>query len=309
MSERIDAYAHIGQPRFVTVEQYLAVMDEHGIQKAMVAAADTCPDIREVSRAIVEYPQRFRAVGVPLGDTFVEIRASLEHQAECGFLGIRIFDRMIAEYPRLLQVMADLNLIPWVVGGPALAPAAGLLAEFLGGAEDRFVVAPHFAGAASPQLLEAPGPVRDLFAHPRLLVIFSRHGAYEAQLVRAWAAALVEKIGWKRILFGSEFPVCLWRNESYQSTLDWVKSLGLDVDAEAFEGGNAARWLWERPVRPPRRVDAPAPAGSGVINLFARQGLEIPEKAHQRLLARYLEGSRGDADYRAFITRLLLEGE
>ena len=68
MSERIDAYAHIGLPRFASVEQFLAVMDRHGVQKAFVAAADTCPDIDEVSRAIVEYPERFRAVGVPLGD-------------------------------------------------------------------------------------------------------------------------------------------------------------------------------------------------------------------------------------------------
>jgi predicted TIM-barrel fold metal-dependent hydrolase len=309
MSERIDAYAHIGRPRFVTVEQYLAIMDRHGIQRAVVAAADTCPDIGEVSRAILEYPQRFRAVGVPLGETFAEISASLRKQAECGFLGIRIFDRMLAEHPRLLGVMVELNLIPWVVGSPALAPAAGLLADYLKGAEDRLVVAPHFGGAASPHVLEENSAVRELFEHPRLLVIFSRHGAYDPVLVRGWAAALAAKIGWKRILFGSEFPVCLWRNESYQSTLDWARVLFPDLDADAFAGGNAWRYLWQRPVPTPRRVDAPPPPGAGMINLFARQGLEIPEKLHQRLLARYLREGSGDADYRAFITRLLLEGD
>jgi predicted TIM-barrel fold metal-dependent hydrolase len=307
MSERIDAYAHIGLPRFVTAEQFLAVMDRHGIQKAIVAAADTCPDIGEVSRAVVEYPQRFRAVGVPLGATFAEISASLRRQAESGFLGIRIFDRMIAEHPHLLGVMADLNLIPWVVGGPALAPAAKLLVNFLQAAADRCVVAPHFGGATSPQVLETPGPVRELFEQPRLLVIFSRHGAYDPDLVRGWAAALIEKIGCQRILFGSEFPVCLWRNESYQSTLDWARALDPNLDAGAFGGENAYRALWQRPVLAPRQIAAPPLPGSGMVNLFTRQGLEIPEKIHQRLLARYLADSGGDADYRAFITRLLID--
>lgn len=309
MSERLDAYAHIGLPRFVTAEQFVAVMDRHEIQKAVVAAADTCPDIHEVSRAIVKYPHRFRAVGVTLGSSFGEICASLSRQAQSGFLGIRIFDRMIVEHPRLLGVMGDLNLIPWVVGGPALAPAAGLLVDYLEGAEDRYVVAPHFGGVASPAVLDVPGIVRDLFEHSRLLVIFSRHGAYEPQLLRAWAGALVVKIGWKRILFGSEFPVCLWRNESYQSTLDWVKTLNLSPDPDGFYGENASRCLWNRPVPSPRLIDEPHSVAPGTINLFARQGLDIPEEIHNRLLARYLQGAGLDPDYRSFITRLLLEAD
>lgn len=307
MSERIDAYAHIGLPRFATAEQLLSVLDRHGVARAVVAAADTCPDLAEVSRAAAAYPERLRAVGVPLGETEAEIRASLEYQARAGFLGIRIFDRMLAAYPALLEGLGDLGLVPYVVGGPALAPAAKLLADFLAADDGRLVVAPHFGGVAAPELLDAPGPVNELFSHPRLLVIFSRHGAHEPLAVRAWARALAAKIGWGRILFGSEFPVCLWRGESYQSTLEWVNGLEPPETAgEAFAGGNARR-LWERRLPPARELQAPRPPAGGKVTLFPQLGLDIPEELHQRWLARYLESGGGE-DYRVFVTRLLLAG-
>lgn len=307
MFESVDAYAHIGLPRFITVEQFVKVMDRHGVQRAIVAAADTCPDLHEVSRAIVEYPERFRAVGVPLGSTFDEIAISLRNQARSGFIGIRIFDRMIVEMPGLLKVMGELNLVPYVVGGPGLSPAARQLAAFLEGGADRLVVAPHFAGAASPAVLEVPGPVRDLFDHPRLLVIFSRHGANDTQVIGDWARALIGRLGWSRILFGSEFPVCLWRNESYASTLEWVKTLEQPVDEALFYGGNALRSLWNWPAGSPRRIGKTHRPTGGLVNLFNRQGLEIPEEVHQRLLARFLVDNPDGLDYRAFITRILVE--
>jgi len=149
--------------------------------------------------------------------------------------------------------------------------------------------------------------VNELFSHPNLLVIFSRHGAHEPRAARAWAQALAAKVGWERILFGSEFPVCLWRGESYQSTLEWVNGLEPSAAAgEAFAGGNARR-LWERRLPPPRAIQAPRPPAGGKVNLFPRLGLEIPEELHQRWLVRYLESGGGE-DYRAFVTRLLLAG-
>jgi predicted TIM-barrel fold metal-dependent hydrolase len=307
MSERIDAYAHIGLPRFAAAEELIRELDRNGVQKAIVAAADTCPDIHEILRAIRRYPDRLRGVGVPLGRTFNELRDSLRQQAACGFLGIRIFDRMIAEFPELLQEMAELKLVPYVVGGAGLAPAASLLADFLAGAPDRLVVAPHFGGAADPAVLDAPGPVRDLFSHPRLLVIFSRHGAYDAQLVQSWASALIEKAGPERILYGSEFPVCLWRNESYQSTLNWAQTLDPAPDPDRFYGGNARRYLWEKSLPPASPIELAGWVVPGTVRLFGGQGIDLPEAIQQELLASYLQEEGRGEDYRAYITRIFLE--
>jgi len=314
MFEHIDAYFHLGLPRFVNVEQTLQVMDAHGIDRAIVAGADTCPDLAEVSRAIVDYGDRFRAVGVPLGNSLDEITDGISHQAACGFLGIRIFDRMIAEYPSLLRVMGDLALIPYVVGGPALAPAAQLLVDFLEGGSNRWVVAPHFAGATDPGVLDCPGSVRDLFQHPRFLVIFSRHGAYDQLVVRLWAKKLVAALGWERILFGSEFPVCLWRNECYQSTLDWAKTLDVPFSAEqqkGFYGEKVRKAIWDHPLSPAKIVDTrysprhwPTPP---TVPIFTDQGLDLPTRLHRRFLENYLAGEQENfPDYRTYLTQVLV---
>jgi hypothetical protein len=197
------------------------------------------------------------------------------------------------------------------VGGPALEPAARLLVDYLEGGGDRYVVAPHFGGVASTRVLDHPGPVRDLFSHPRLLVIFSRHGAFDPQAVKEWAVALVERIGWERIMFGSEFPVCLWRNEKYADTIEWVRSLGTEIDADAFYGGNALRCLWRHPVHPPQRIDRSRyPAASnttGTIHLFPHQGIELPEAVHKRLIERYWVEQDQYPDYRTFVAHVLIE--
>jgi predicted TIM-barrel fold metal-dependent hydrolase len=304
MSERIDAYAHIGLPRFAMLEQYLAVMERHGIHRAVVAAADTCADLHEVSRTMADYPDRFRAVGTPLGETPAEMSRSFALQARHGFFGMRIFDRILAEQPDLLKALAENDLIPWVVGGPGLVAAAELLVQYLEGDPHRLIVAPHFGGAGDPALLEISGPVRDLFSHPRLLVIFSRHGAHDPGAVRAWARALITRCGWGRILFGSEFPVFFWRDESYQSVLDWVGTLGVPFDADAFYGGNAGRLLWSRPLRPARILaDTPRKA-PGEVALFGGQGPVLPEEIQHTLLSRYLGEATEDENYRAFVARV-----
>ena len=315
ISKKIDSYAHIGLPRFVTVEEMLEAMDENGISQAVVAGADTCPDLGEVSRAIVEHGDRFRAVGVPLGNSVEEIGESIEHQAACGFLGIRIFDRMIAAHPTLLRLIGELGLIPWVVGGPALMPAAKLLVEYLEADLDHQVVAPHFAGAADPSWLDSPGPVGDLFDHPRFRVIFSRHGAYDPQYLQPWAEKLVNRLGWERILYGSEFPVCVWRNESYANTQEWVKKLQAPfslTQQDAFYGANAAQIFWDRPVQAARLVDAkyhpdhwPTPDN---VPLFPQQGIEVPVELQRKLLAHYLASGKGEKmDYRTYVTQVLRE--
>ena len=155
---------------------------------------------------------------------------------------------MIAEHPRLLGVMADLNLIPWVVGGPALEPAAKLLVDFLEGGADRCVVAPHFGGAASPQVLEPPGWVRDLFEQPRLLVIFSRHGAYDPDLVEAGRQR------WSKRLAGSAF--CLEASSRFASGATKVT-----------RAPSIGRVRWTR-IWTPARLAARtlcAPCGSGLF--------------------------------------------
>jgi predicted TIM-barrel fold metal-dependent hydrolase len=257
-SVKVDAYGHVSLPRFVTVEEYLREMDRNGIEKAILCTAETCPDIPEVSRAIVYHADRLRAVGVPLGHSFDEICESVQHQIDCGFIGFRIQARMIAQFPEVLDVFGKQDIIPWVVGEDGMLVAAGYLFDYLEKSDKRCVVAPHFGCMTDSKIFTTDGPLKLLFHHPRFLVVFSRQGAYEPNSIRQWALRLVQELGWQRILYGSEFPVCMWRNESYQDTLNWILTLGLSPtreDLDAFYGQNALRLLWDRQPGPAHLAD------------------------------------------------------
>jgi predicted TIM-barrel fold metal-dependent hydrolase len=313
----VDSYGHVSLPRFVSVEEYLSVMDAHAIEKAIVCTAETCPDLPELSRALVHHADRLRVVGVPLGRTYTEICESIQHQADCGFIGLRIQAKMIAEFPELLQLFGKRRLIPWVVGENGLQIAAGHLLEYLAENNSHYVIAPHFANTTNLAVFTTPGQLQQLFRHPRFLVVFSRQGAYEPAAVRSWALRLIEELGWQRILYGSEFPVCLWRNESYQDTVNWIQTLGLsptETELSDYYGGTALRLLWESPPRPVHLADEKWSAKNwavpGKVNLLANHPLEIPEEIHHRLLARYLLNDMQSQfqDYRDYLTWIFLVG-
>ncbi len=309
----IDAYGHVSLPRFVSADEFLRVMDENDVESAVVCTAETCPDLAELSRAACTHGERMRAVGLPLGHTPQERRDCVAAQLDSGFVGIRIPDALAASEPGLLDLIGEAHATPFVVGGGGLSRGARALLGFLERFPECVVCAPHFAGVGDPASLTRDADVRALFEHPRFLVIFSRHGAFEPDALRVWTGALLHRVGFDRIMFGSEFPVCLWRDESYASTTRWIDTLDPAPDESArraFLCGNARRHLFSRPAPPARSLDAKwcrmdlrkrAP-----VWLFPGASLEIPEESHRRLLASYLSrpvGERGS--YREFVAKVL----
>ncbi|MFW6062399.1 MAG: hypothetical protein ACOC93_06280, partial [Planctomycetota bacterium] len=127
----IDAYAHIGLPRFLSAEQMLRVMDAHDVEKMMVSTAKTCADLHELSRAAASWPDRFRCVGLPLGRDAADRIANVRRQMQAGFSGIRIGEGLIVEQPELLEVIGQAGGTPVVLGTEALAHVAATLADFL----------------------------------------------------------------------------------------------------------------------------------------------------------------------------------
>jgi hypothetical protein len=63
----IDAWGHVSLPRFLSAEEFLAILDANGAEGAIVGTAATCPDLRELSRAAVQHGDRLRAIGMPMG--------------------------------------------------------------------------------------------------------------------------------------------------------------------------------------------------------------------------------------------------
>ena len=309
----IDAYAHVALPRFLSAEDLLRLMDAEDIEAAVLSTAETCPDILEISRALVAHPDRFRAVGMPLGRTAAHLRDAIRAQIDSGFSGIRLPAAFIADNPDILDLLGAAGAFPLVVGEQGLLVAAGLLVGFLDRYEQNFVIAGHFAGPADPVLLDADADVGRLFDNPRFHVAFTRHGALGHLPLESWARAVVARVGWSRVIWGSEWPVALWRDETYRSTLDWVLCLDPPEAAlRAIRYDNARRLLFAGGPVPARPIGAEwdlMPLRRQAEVWLFPPSLNVSEERHRALMLAYVAwGGERRGRYSAFVVEMAERG-
>jgi hypothetical protein len=311
----IDAWGHVSLPRFLSAEEYIAILDANGAEAGIVGTAATCPDVRELSRAATNFGERLRVIGMPMGRSPGERIEGIEAQMECGFAGIRLQDRMIAQDPALLDAVGRFGGTPYLEGSAGYRVAAAQLLRFLERFPDCIVCGTHFAGPTDPAIFAREDAVARLFRHPRFLVIFSRQGFMDQEPLSAWTRALLPLTGWSRVLYGSEFPVALWRDESFRSTQGWIDAVGLKPSEEErnlFFYENARRHFFAKPRRA-RLLDAKwnrmELKTDSPVWLFVKNGVDLPEDTHRKILRAYL-AKGGDArigSYRDFVTRVFVE--
>jgi predicted TIM-barrel fold metal-dependent hydrolase len=248
MTRLIDAYAHVGLPRFQSLADYRLVMADNGVDRAVLCSFDSSPDLAEIHHAITDEPDRFRAIGVPLGNDDTEIHAGAKAQLAAGFSGLRLTEADLAERPYLLEMIGEAAGAALIAGQSSNPATAEILLRYLERYPAARVVGCHFAGLADPSVLDDK-TVRELFAHPGFYVVFSRQGAIPPQVVKSWAEAIIEVTGWERLLWGSEATVLFWRNETMADAIDWVKELSPTAEQlAAFRAGNAERLYFGKPV-------------------------------------------------------------
>jgi hypothetical protein len=245
----VDAYAHVGLPRFIAIDDYRALMAEANIDAAVLVAFGACADLRRIHSACKAYPERFRAVGVPLGRDRCEVESFLSAQLAAGFAGIRVEPRHIREQPWILDLVWRHDGFVYAVGDLSAEEDATTLLRALNSGEGRLVVAPHMAGCGRGRAEEPRGAWDELLGHERFAVIMSRQGAYPAAIAASWAQVLVARVGLRRLMWGSEVPVLFWRDESLFDALHWYDQLALAPGLRRdFLAANATRLLFERPV-------------------------------------------------------------
>jgi hypothetical protein len=253
----IDGYQHLGLPRFQSTQDALAVMAANGVEKSIVCPFESCPDLAMVHAAFTEHPTVFRGAGLPLGRDRTQTIAGLEAQFDAGFAGVRLSGGDVADRPWLLDTIGERHGFALVCGGEGLASGAENLLGYLAAHEDGLVVAAHLAGPTDVSVFDDRA-VAELFAHPRFSVVMSRQGHFPEPLVGAWAEALVERVGWTRLLWGSEAPVLYWRDDSVGNALAWFERFGLDAETyAALMTGNAQRLVFDRPVAAPAPLALP----------------------------------------------------
>jgi predicted TIM-barrel fold metal-dependent hydrolase len=311
----IDAWGHVSLPRFLSAEEYLAILDANGAEAGIVGTAATCPDLRELSRAAVQYGDRLRSIGMPMGRSAQERTDCIKAQMECGFTGIRLQADLVAREPKLLDIVGKAEGVPYLEGSEGYKVAAPQLVDFLQRYPECVVCGTHFAGPTDPAIFSRNEAVGHLFRHPRFLVIFSRQGYMDQAPLRVWTRALVELTGWDRIMYGSEFPVALWRDETYRSTQGWIDAAGLTpttTERRKFFYENAHRHFFQK-SRPARLIEAKWShtdwKTDAPVWLFQKKGIDLPEESHRKILRAYL-AKGGDArlgSYRDFVTQLCID--
>ncbi len=304
----IDAYAHVGEPRFGTAAQAAAFLQTVGVERMALVLFPGSPDLDGIDQAHALLGSRVRVFGMPYGSSEAEVVEIAEAQLDAGVVGLRIDNRELTAYPALLDLLGSRTAVIYATNPVAAPGNCGRLAEWLDRYPGCAVAAPHFLNLTVPP---AGSKLREelerLTGHPRFAAIFSRQGgmgsalAYPHEDFRPWVEYVVDRCGWHRIMFGSEYPVLFWRNERYDECRDWLETLlpgafegtGGDKRRHAYLGGNAERFVFGRTLPPRSPVRKPAwLAGrfdpNGPVTIFPK-GFTLPMTVYSDYLAGYLE--------------------
>lgn len=302
----IDSYMHVGSPRFGTAQQALATCDTWGVDKAVLVLGPRVPDIAALHQALTWRPDRIRTIGIPFGDTPEQRLTCAEACLAAGAIGIRLQGDEPLENPRLMALLGERGGWAYATDPLHTPRHTALYLEWLARYPRARIAAPHFV---SPDVTLLDSPLaEELMRHPRFYPILSRQGQkgsrepYPFRDLRRWVERVLAWCGPERVLWGSEYPVILWRGEQIDQTRRWPLDLGVPMSREtyaAFVGGNAQRLFFEAPAPPAAMPtlpdwlrDYPTP---GPVPLEPTGAVELPMELYEPLFRGYLQRNRPDA--------------
>lgn len=304
----IDAYCHVGLPRFGTAEDALHILAQTKVQRAVFVLGPAVPDYAVLFAALHDYPTRVRGIGIPFGATLDQVMESVDLQLVAGTSGLRIQEPDLLTHAPLLDRLGSAGRWVYAVGIAANAAVLRTLVAWLDRYPEARVCAPHFL-STRPLFPggETDDALRSLLEHPHFYPIFSRQGAsgstqtYPHADLRPWVEQVIEQVGWERILWGSEYPVIFWRDETPVGCRDWLAALLPEMSDEqraAYLGGNAARALFGTP--PPSRTHVTIPDWveaqfdrTRSVPLFPH-GLHLPMTIYNRTHRRFVQACMAD---------------
>lgn len=218
-------------PEDATAEQFIALMDQHGIGYGVIAAASLYGQYNDyVIHSLRRHPRlRGTAFVAPETDMY-----TLERMKADGIVGIRLFFRRVPnppdlrspEYRLLLRRVHDLDWhVHTLVSGPALP-------EVIKAVEDAGVklVIDHFGKPDESLGVNCPGFKALLAAVERGRTWVKLSGGFRMpspEAARGYAQALLRVSGGERLFWGSDWPFAAFENRvSYGQTIadlhDWV---------------------------------------------------------------------------------------
>jgi predicted TIM-barrel fold metal-dependent hydrolase len=320
----VDAYCHIGLPRFGTAADAWQVLSQHQVDQAVFVLGPAVPAYAELFAAIIHFGDRVRAVGIPFGTTLAQIRESIELQLRAGVLGLRVQDHDLLDDAAILEKLGERG--GWLYAINIIDKPAVLrrLLAWLEHYPNGRIAAPHFL---SPEPLRNGSSHDDykaaLVSHPHFFPIFSRQGAvgsrwpYPHPDLRPWVEEVIALTSPERILWGSEYPVIFWRNESYSQCKHWLQVLDIQLEAAdwaGYWGANAHKAIFAAPPPPAEAVTIPNWVDeqfnkARTVPLFQPNCLEMPMDLYAQLHHRYVQklASEPAMSFGEFVLSLLRE--
>jgi hypothetical protein len=322
----IDAYCHAGVPKYGSVSDALRFFDRLSIRRAVIVLGPGIPDLASLAYARRVLGDNVRIMGIPFGETASQRLELGDLQIRLGVSGMRLMPDELEPNRELLDRLGEAGLCLYAINpfDSRVAPmhATRFLLDWLERHPTGSVASPHFL---RPQPLQEVvsdyGLFCELLEHPRYHAIFSRQGGvgssepYPHQDLLPWVEQVAEHVTWKRILWGSEFPIIYQRSEQPEAARDWLVDLGVDIDEEAktdFYAGNARRLFFN--ADPPEHSDVSIPAwvekqvdATQTVYLFPNTMLHIPMDDHGTLLSQYMELTESEPEltYADFVARLI----
>jgi len=298
-----DAYAHVGEPRFGSLEQMIRYMQASRIGRAVAVLGPLVPDLTTLAAAARLDPDRLRVVGIPFGDTAAKRLEAVRVQLALGAIGMRLDLREASDNPDVMALLGERGRIAYGIDACRNQQIAGMYLAWLDRYPAARVIAPHFMAAGFDRSDEerAGGNVERLMRHPRFAGILVRNlGMLGSQPphaeYRAWIDYVLEHCGASRLMWGSEYPVLYWRNELPEAAIATFRGLLASASDEQFAriaDGNAADLLFgesppERETLPtmPDWIDRDFPRNRNVPLL--PKGIELQPDVYSRLLESYM---------------------
>jgi predicted TIM-barrel fold metal-dependent hydrolase len=306
---KIDAYCHVGLPRFGTAEDALFVQNQGQIDRTVLVLGPQVPDYATLFQAMERYGERVRGIGIPFGATTEQVRESIALQIRAGVLGLRIQEPELLTNPAMLAPLGENGRWIYAIAIVDRPEVIRALLTWLDRYPDARIGAPHFLRPADTSGAALSDGLQSLLQHPRFFPILSRQGGVGSRGphphpdLRPWVERVAELAGWERILWGSEYPVLYWRNETLAGAQRWLSDLlGADLEEpaqQAFLGDNAQRALFDHPPPLAQPVEIPAWVDAQfdrtrTVPLFPQTELELPMQAYATLHHRYVDALRSD---------------
>jgi len=276
----IDAYAHVGLPRFASAADALHVLKMWNIEKANLVLFPGCPDFESMKTAREVAGDRVRLFGVPYGATDEQRLEMIGTQIGMGVSGFRFMPFEIQPNLPGLERIGEAGLWLMLINPFQNDATIDFALSWLERYPNARIASPHFMNLCPlPELDLEQGPLNQLLEHPRFVVILSRHGGaskepYPHDDLGPWLDSVLERVDWSRILWGSEFPVLHQRDEVIVEARDWIRQRlpGLTREqANAFYHDNAERLFFSE--------SAPADTGTPLPTWFSHeqgQGKPLP---------------------------------